>query len=214
MTVRGQAKADRREALLAAAAALFAERGYAGVTLEGLGSAAGVSGPAVYRHFPGKSAVLAAVLLDASEGLLDGGRATVAAAADDDSALRALIAFHVDFAIANADVIRVQDRDLTSLPDADAHRVRRLQREYVELWVGVLERLQPGASTAELRIRAHAAFGLINSTPHSARTHGSPPSDDAVRRILRDMAWRSLVETHAHPLLELRDEGAPPPPVE
>lgn len=192
MTVRSQAKADRRDALLAAAAQLFAERGYAGVTLEELGAAAGVSGPAVYRHFSGKPAVLAALLLEASEGLLDGGGEVVSAAVDTDAALRALIEFHVDFAIANADVIRVQDRDLTSLPDADAHRVRRLQREYVELWVGVLDRLHDDAPIAELRIRAHAAFGLINSTPHSARSHGSRPADDTVRGVLRRMAWASL----------------------
>lgn len=193
MTVRGQAKADRRDALLAAAAQLFAERGYAGVTLEDLGAAVGVSGPAVYRHFSGKPAVLAALLVEASEGLLDGGREVAGDAADDEAALRALIDFHVDFAIANADVIRVQDRDLTSLPEGDAHRVRRLQREYVELWVGVLGGLRAGTPTAELRIRAHAAFGLVNSTPHSARSHGSRPADDAVRRVLREMAWAALV---------------------
>ncbi|WP_350347022.1 TetR/AcrR family transcriptional regulator [Agromyces sp. G08B096] len=193
LTERGRAKADRRDALLAAAATLFAERGYAGVTLEDLGSAAGVSGPAVYRHFPGKAAVLAAVLLDASTGLLDGGRATVDRAPEPDEALRALIRFHVDFALANADVIRVQDRDLASLPEADAHEVRRLQREYVELWVGVLAHLRPDRAATELRIRAHAAFGLVNSTPHSARDHGRRPVDEVVRRILEDMAWASLM---------------------
>jgi AcrR family transcriptional regulator len=75
----------------------------------------------VYRHFTGKAAVLAAILRDASDGLLDGGRRTVADAADTAGALRTLIRFHVDFALANADVIRVQDRDLTSLDEADAH---------------------------------------------------------------------------------------------
>mgnify|MGYP000303691313 CR=1 FL=1 len=192
LTDRDRAKADRRDALLDAAAHLFAERGYAGVTLEDLGAAVGVRGPAVYRHFPGKAAVLAAVLRDASAGLLEGGRATVARAADEASALHDLISFHVDFALANADVIRVQDRELASLPDADAHEVRRLQREYVELWVGVLARLRPDRAEPELRIRAHAAFGLINSTPHSARAHGRRPADDVVRRILEDMAWSSL----------------------
>ncbi|MGR0319983.1 SACE_7040 family transcriptional regulator [Agromyces sp. ZXT2-3] len=192
LTERGRAKADRRAALLAAAARLFAERGYPGVTLEELGQAAGVSGPAVYRHFPGKAAVLAAILVDASRGLLEGGHRTVEEAVTPDDALRALIRFHVDFALANADVIRVQDRDLDSLGDADAHEVRRLQRSYVELWVGVLARLRPDRAESELRIRAHAAFGLINSTPHSARIHGRRPADRVVRSILEDMAWSSL----------------------
>jgi len=149
-----------------------------------------VCAPASFLHHP--QTVLAAVLRDASAGLLEGGRATVARAADEASALHDLISFHVDFALANADVIRVQDRELASLPDADAHEVRRLQREYVELWVGVLARLRPDRAEPELRIRAHAAFGLINSTPHSARAHGRRPADDVVRRILEDMAWSSL----------------------
>ena len=69
-TVRGQAKARRRQDLLAASATLFAERGFAGVSIDDIGAAAGVSGPAVYRHFPSKQAVLGAILL--TEQALDG----------------------------------------------------------------------------------------------------------------------------------------------
>lgn len=177
-TAREQAKADRRAALLAAAARLFAERGFERVSIDDLGAAVGVSGPAVYRHFAGKQAVLAALLVDASAGLLDGGRAVLAASAPDGvatsipdarRALAALVAFHVDFAVANPDVIRVQSTDLESLADADRHTVRALQRQYVELWVDVLATLHPGEARPQLRTRAHAAFGLMNSTPHSAR---------------------------------------------
>src|SRR4051812_34083370 len=49
-TARRRAKAERRDALLSAAARLFARRGFDGVSLEDLGSSAGISGPAVYRH--------------------------------------------------------------------------------------------------------------------------------------------------------------------
>src|SRR6478609_5935149 len=94
-TQRSQAKADRRAALLDAAAGLFAERGYNGVSIEDLGSAVGVSGPAVYRHFPSKPAVLAALLVGVSQGLLDGGTSVEQESSDAADALRALIAFHV-----------------------------------------------------------------------------------------------------------------------
>lgn len=187
-TAREQAKADRRAILLTSAARLFAERGFDRVSLEDLGAAAGISGPAVYRHFSGKQAVLAALLIGVSEGLFFGGQTVVTDARDDESALRALIRFHVDFALANPDVIRVQDRDLDSLADADRHTVRTLQRNYVELWVSVLARLHPAVDPAELRIRSHATFGLINSTPHSART--SPSA--AVGLLLEQMAWSAL----------------------
>ena len=77
-TQRSQAKENRRKALLTAAAALFAVEGFNRVSLEDLGAAAGVSGPAVYRHFAGKQAVLGALLLSVSQDLLDGGRRVVA----------------------------------------------------------------------------------------------------------------------------------------
>jgi AcrR family transcriptional regulator len=188
-TARGRAKADRREALLAAAATLFAASGFNGVSIEDLGAAAGVSGPAMYRHFSGKQAVLRALLVGVSEDLLSGGQSVVEKAGDAASALSALVRFHVDFALSNPDVIRVQDRDLGRLTDEDQHRVRALQRSYVEIWVEVLRRLHPGVDTVPLRIRAHATFGLINSTPHSAAA--SPRA--LVRSVLEEMALTALM---------------------
>ena len=191
LTVRGRAKADRREALLSAAARMFAARGFNGVSIEELGAAVGISGPAVYRHFSSKQAVLAALLVEVSESLLSGGEAVIAGAVDARDALAALVRFHVDFALGDPDVIRVQDRDLDSLDDADRRRVRALQRRYVELWVRVLAELHPGADAAALRIRAHATFGLINSTPHSARVSGGAPRS-VVRSLLEEMALATL----------------------
>lgn len=167
--VREQAKAQRREALVGAATRLFAERGFDRVSIEELGAAAGVSGPAVYRHFASKQAVLAAILVEVSEWLLREGSAVVQQAPDASAAIEGLVAFHVDFALSSADVIRVQDRDLDKLAEPDQHAVRSAQRRYVELWVGMLAQLLPGQAEAALRLRAHAGFGLMNSTPHSVR---------------------------------------------
>ena len=191
-TQRERAKSDRRSALVREAARLFAERGFSSVTLEDIGAAVGVSGPAVYRHFASKQALLGAILVGVSEGLRDGGVAVTDAAPDATSALEGLIRFHVDFALTDADVIRVQDRDLASLADPDRHRVRRLQREYVELWVGVLRGIHASHSDADLRVRAHAVFGLINSTPHSVRGLRSAPAEDEVRAILEQLAAAAL----------------------
>src|SRR4051794_4249192 len=109
-TARGRAKAERRDALLSSAAQLFAGRGFDGVSIEDLGSSVGISGPAVYRHFASKQAVLAALLVGVSEQLLVGGQAVVSAAGTDAAAaLRSLVRFHVDFALRDPDVIRVHD---------------------------------------------------------------------------------------------------------
>lgn len=191
-TERDRQKADRYLALVQHATRLFAERGFSGVSLEDIGAAVGVSGPAVYRHFANKQALLGAILEGASERLLTGGRRVVESSPDPDAALRGLIDFHVDFALAEADVIRVQDRDLASLVDTDRRTVRRLQRDYVGLWVGVLARLQPEGNVAELTVRAHATFGLINSTPHSLHALGDGPRGAGVRDLLAAMASAAI----------------------
>ena len=163
------ANPSRREQILRAAAQLFAERGSRAVGVDDVGAAVGVTGPAIYRHFASKDAMLAEMLLRISERLLAGGTERIAAAGDSPAAqLRALVDFHVDFALDNPALITVHDRDLGSLADEDAAQVRRLQRRYVEVWVDVLARLLPGADAALCRARAHAVFGLVNSTPHSA----------------------------------------------
>jgi AcrR family transcriptional regulator len=207
LTIRGRQKADRRQRLLRAAAALFAERGFHGVSIEDLGSAAGISGPAVYRHFPNKEAVLETLLVEVSERLLGGGREQVAAASDDSDALRRLVAFHTEFALTQPELISVQGRDLASLGTAATRRVRRLQREYVEVWVGVLTRLDPSLSPAEARTRAHAVFGLLNSTPFSVRATGPSAPGAAARSTLERMAVRALVSSHDS-TLDTADEPA------
>lgn len=187
-TERSRQKADRRARLLRAAARLFAERGFHGVSIEDLGAAAEISGPAVYRHFPNKDAVLAALLIGVSERLLDGGRAEVEVATSDEDALRRLVAFHTEFALTEPELISVQGRDLPNLSTPAARQVRRLQREYVEVWVQVLTRLHPWLGMDEAWTRAHAVFGLLNSTPYSARLR----DDAGTRSVLEDMAYAGL----------------------
>ncbi|WP_153414529.1 SACE_7040 family transcriptional regulator [Nocardia macrotermitis] len=183
LTRRSLAKADRRRQLLEAAARLIAERGYTGVRLEDLGSAAGISGPAVYRHFPNKEAVLAELLVGISARLFEGGTDVVTATADPATALAGLIEFHLDFALGESDLIRIQDRNLAALPDPARRQVRRYQRRYVELWVQVLRETDPDLSETEARTKAHATFGLINSTPHSMGRTSPVVTRDVLRRM-------------------------------
>lgn len=189
-TGRSAAKASRRSTLLAEAARLFARHGYNGVSIEDLGAACGISGPAVYRHFPGKAAVLGALLVGVSEDLLQGGRRVEADGGDPAVVLRRLCRFHADFALDHPDVIRVQDRDLSSLAPEDGALVRRLQREYVDVWAAQLRRLHGDEDLDAARSRAHAVFGLINSTPHSA--HAGRTGREAMHARLVTMAVAAL----------------------
>jgi AcrR family transcriptional regulator len=178
----------RREKILTASAALFARRGFHGVSIDDIGSAAGMSGPGIYRHFPSKEAVLSQMLLDISERLLAEGGRRASAAADAQEALDALLHWHVSFALSQPDLITVQTRELANVPAAARRQIRRLQRLYVEEWVTVLSELSPHAAPAVLRTAVHATFGLLNSTPHSA----SELPAEATAELLHAMARAAL----------------------
>jgi len=193
---RSQLKSDRRLQLLSAAERLFAERGFLAVRLEDIGSVAGVSGPAIYRHFPNKESMLVELLVGISARLLAGARDVTAGSADAAVALDGLIDFHLDFAFGEPDLIRIQDRDLAHLPAAAERQVRRAQRQYVEVWVGVLRELNPELAEADARLTAHAVFGLLNSTPHSMKTPDNSRSKPArparSRALMRAMTLAAL----------------------
>ncbi len=189
--VTTRAPASRREQILATAAELFAARGFHGVSVADLGAACGISGPALYKHFVSKHAVLAEMLVSISQELLEVGTLRVEAASGPTAAVGALVDWHVDFALRHRPLIVVQDRDWESLPSEARERVRTLQRAYVDLWAAQLRAVH-AARSAEIsldraRAMAHAAFGLINSTPHS----GLLP-DDSMHALLRTMALGAL----------------------
>lgn len=194
MTAAGGAGRGRREQILTVAAQLFARHGFHGVSIADLGAAVGISGPALYRHFPAKEALLTELLVGVSEGLLAGGRAIAARDGDPRRVLAELIDFQADFARREPELIVVQDRDLANLPDAQRRRVRRLQRTYVEIWVDTLRGLHPGLPAGSARTAAHGAFGLLNSTPHAG-------ADPHAARLLRRMAYTALTDL-ARPELE------------
>lgn len=166
----GPAGISRREQILRAAAQLFAERGFHGVGVDEIGAAVGISGPGLYRHFAGKDAMLAELLVGISERLHAGGRARVAESAaaggEPSAVLDALIWGHIDFALDDRPLITLHDRELDRLREGDRKQVRKLQRQYVELWVDTVRQVYPELTELEARVCVHTVFGLLNSTPY------------------------------------------------
>jgi AcrR family transcriptional regulator len=177
----------RRDQILATAAELFAARGFHGVSVADLGAACGISGPALYRHFPSKDAMLAEMLVSISEELLEVGRQRVAEAGSPHEALHALVDWHVEFALHNKALIVVQERDWSSLPEQAREQVRSLQRRYVDLWAEQLRGVHQELPPRRARAMAHATFGLLNSTPHSAML-----TEPEMRTMLEEMALAAL----------------------
>ncbi|MEV5380880.1 helix-turn-helix domain-containing protein [Streptomyces nondiastaticus] len=106
--------ADRRAQLLAVGARLFAARPYEEVLMEDIAAQAGVSRALLYRHFPGKRELFAAIYQQAADQLLAKSRFDPAG-----SLVEQLIEgmdAHLDYFIANRNTILAGNRVLAGDP--------------------------------------------------------------------------------------------------
>ena len=179
---------SRREQILDRAATLFASRGFHGVSVDDVGAACGICGPALYRHFASKDAMLAEMLEDISEQLL--GEARARRSTSEDRCRRSDGAHRVA-------------RRLRPPPPTTDHRPGpRLElaaaepratgcgscsRAYIQLWVDSLTAERPDLDRRRAQAQVRAVFGLLNSTPRSSRL-----PDREMRQLLTDMAWAAL----------------------
>ncbi|MBN9741840.1 MULTISPECIES: TetR/AcrR family transcriptional regulator [Amycolatopsis] len=158
-------RSSRRQTLIKVAGELFHERAFDAVTTEMIGARAGVTGPALYRHFPSKQALLIAVLEDPLKDLLANARETAAEVTDPRKALEAMIDYHVTRSLQNVPSTLVFLKNEHNVPEEERHRMRRMMRLYAEEWSALVERLRPDLSDAQNRVLTHAVFSMINSVP-------------------------------------------------
>jgi AcrR family transcriptional regulator len=179
---------ERRDRILRAAAELAAERGFHAVSMADIGAAAGIVGSGVYRHFDSKSAVLVALLDRVMERLLGGAARAEAAGLPEAEVLDELLRGQVEFAVDDALLVRLYQREMHTLPEADQRRLRRLQRHYVEEWVHTLRELRPELTDSDARARVHIAIGAIQS----AATWNAGIPRAALVALLTECARRCL----------------------
>lgn len=192
MSRRAELRERRHAEIIAAAAAMIADRGFHVTRLEDVGQVVGISGPGLYRYVSGKDDMLAQILVDISVRLVDGARAVMDRSRAEewapDRTLRELLSFHVEFAVTEPDRIRVQEREIGNLAPQQREKVRSLQRMYISMWVETLRRSNPELTEDAARVRVQLAAGLINSSRHVVRWAGA----DAVRNEAMDMAFRAM----------------------
>ena len=179
---------DRREKILRAAGEQFARRGYHAVGLADIGAAAGIVGSGIYRHFTSKSAILVALLDQVMGRLIDEAGQILATEPDAARQLEALIQGQVAFAVDDRYLVRLWQREVHVLPEADRRRLRRLQRLYVEEWVHLLAELRPGLGDGQARALVHAAIGAIQSVASYDSGLPRPQQVDLLDRA----AWACL----------------------
>jgi AcrR family transcriptional regulator len=161
LPIRDPARKDR---ILVAAADLVAQKGYHAVSMSEIGATAGITGPAIYRHFEGKSAVLVALFDRVIDRLLAEALAIVNSNDDPHQTLVRLIEGQVEFVVQDRVLAQVYYNEIHNLPDRDRRRLRRKQRLYIEEWAHSLGELRSDLNDGEVHTIVHGAIGAIQSS--------------------------------------------------
>jgi AcrR family transcriptional regulator len=166
---------DRDRRILDAAAAVFYERGFHGAGMDELGARAGVSGPAIYRHFDGKNDVLAALFNEAIDELTG---ATAPVHDDPFADLERLIRHHVAFAVTQRHLVNIYQREDRALVNPWKRRFDRRRQHYVRDWEAAVTRCHPTADATSIVTATQATLGMIFSIafwpPKLARAETTP----------------------------------------
>jgi AcrR family transcriptional regulator len=151
-----------RRRATAAAVKLFAEQGYAAVTMRSLAGALGCSPMTPYRYFANKDALLNAVRADAFRTFADAQEAA-SAAADPVTRLLAFKRAYIAFALAHPHAYRVMFELIDQPAAVDPEVERESARGFSFLYRATKEAVATGAVTGDARSLAHLFW---------ASTHG------------------------------------------
>ena len=181
---RSEQAAETRSRIVAAATALFAERGYSTTTLEAIARHADVSVETVYKRFGNKVALLEAISEPAIVGADDGSDifdrteiATIAATKDQRDQVRQLAAFSRSILervhAVHAILVGAAAADSRAAELTRGHEERRLQgqRRYIDLLLANGP-LRPGLDAEE-----------------AAATYSALASPTTFGMLVRDYGW-------------------------
>lgn len=153
----------RREMIVAAAARLFHERGYRGTSIEDIGAAVGMTGPAIYRHFASKEAILAELVVRSFERAERDVFAAVHGARTPREGLAEIVRRTVVHAIEETDLVTLAEREGRNLSPDMRKRIGRSQRVIFEAWIDALRAVRPRLSAEGARATVRAVIALILS---------------------------------------------------
>lgn len=180
---RGTRPRNRRELLRQAAAELFAERGYANVSMADVAGAVNVGPSALYHHYPSKTDLL----YDAIDGALE--RTVSQLPAGEAPELSEIAAFLAADVLDNRALGVLWQRESRNLRKADRDR---LSTKFVHInrWLtGALAARRPELTPAQAELLAVCALHAITSV---AFHHLSLPRGQ-YERLLADLATRVML---------------------
>ncbi|MFZ2530461.1 MAG: TetR/AcrR family transcriptional regulator [Rhodococcus sp. (in: high G+C Gram-positive bacteria)] len=195
---RGLAVANRREVLLHEAVLLFDAHGYHEVSIEQIGTAAGINASGVYRHFASKSDLLAAAFHRAGDRLAVAVGSALAESTTPLEGIDALTEVYVRLAFEQNELMSVYFAEIGNLPASHRTDLRNVQRLNVDEWARLVSELRPGLTAVECRFLVHAALNLVLDTGRLVRFDPVPSNQRRVRQLMRAVLLGNETQRDGH----------------
>lgn len=188
-----------------AAIRLFAEKGFHGTGIRDLAQAANLSSASLYHYMGTKEELLAGIMRECLERLLEGAGKVTEGVADPRERLGRLVALHVLSHALRPDETRVVDNELRALSPAAQEPVVRLRDAYEQLWAtAIADGMAIGVfSAGEPSITRLALLEMCNGVSRWYSPSG-PLTLEALAAEYAGLAMRALESAGKGPDPDLR----------
>jgi TetR/AcrR family transcriptional regulator, cholesterol catabolism regulator len=186
--------AQKRLAILAAAARAIAEHGFHGMSIRDLAARTGQVVAGFYHYFSSKDEVLFDIQTSAFETLIATAEDALRGVESPRERLFAFIYQHVRYLAEHTDVMRVLVQEAGTLPPRQRAKVRTLKERYYDLGRAIIADLYRGdaqGGPVDLERATYGTFGMLNWVYgwYEPKRHGTPGE---VARSLHRLALSGL----------------------
>jgi AcrR family transcriptional regulator len=162
---------DRRQSLEAAAASLFADRGFAGTSVADIAAEVGITPGAIYRHFSGKEELLERIVLGSLARIGEVfDIATADAPADSEARIRALVGALLNVAQDNRAFVGTYLRERHRLTSTARAKRRSAEQRLTRRLGDLVLDARPGVSGLDVAMRLRAMNGTLASVATRRQT--------------------------------------------
>jgi AcrR family transcriptional regulator len=165
---------------------LFREKGFRGTSINDIGAAAGVTGPALYRHFSGKGEVLTEAIREVSRRIAAATReATQSECAEPRQTLEVLVRAYVEVALANADVYAAYVLEARHLEPESRRSFRRSELRHRDDWKRLVTEVHPTIDAKEASTMVTMAiFAIASLCMETSRLERAAQVEMATTRVM------------------------------
>jgi AcrR family transcriptional regulator len=184
--IRNLPRIGVREPIVAGAARLFRERGFADTSMQDIATAVGLSRPALYHHFENKHQILAALVEEVTlHSARETQRIAASAAGDPRQALKDVVRAHALAILNRPELFAVLLREERNLPAHIRDLQRTGKRDLLDRVAGILSSgVDAGCFRAiDPAFTALCIFGMCNWTIEWFRPDGRVSEEQAADRI-------------------------------